>query len=294
MVVRRLLPSGQATDVIGTLESDGDPLVVERDGELHSIRRSDVVALKAIPPRPIRNRDIRALVRAEARCWPSLERAEVDGWLCRSAGSLPGGRANSAAPLSPAASLDRLDGVRAWYTERGLPLRLQWVDRLAGRDRPGGLDRESAVFVADGARIATVSPHVTWSDAPSPGWLALQSSSAVSADWVRQVIGAVRFGEIVLDGDVAAAVRLSLTRDGDDPASGTLWAGIGSLVVDERFRRHGLATDLLRALAAEGIAHGAERCFLEVLESNSPARAMYSRLGFTQHHRYGYWTSTAF
>ncbi len=288
VVVRRLLPSGQATDVIGTLESDGDPLVVVRDGQRHTVPRAEIVAYKAVPARPVRNREIRALTRAQARCWPSSENAEVDGWLCRFGGGLPGGRANSAAPLTPEASLDRIDGVRAWYAERGMLMRLQWVDRLMGRPRPPHFDRSSRVFVVDPAAIADPSPQVVWSDTPSPAWLALQTAAAADGAWSAAVLGAARFGTLAPDGDVAATVRLSLTRDGDDIDTGTSWAGIGSLVVAERYRRRGLATELVRSLAAEATVRGAARCFLEVLDSNTAAHALYAGLGFTEHHRYGY------
>ncbi|MDF0529482.1 GNAT family N-acetyltransferase [Tsukamurella sp. 8F] len=284
VVVRRLLPSGQATDVIGTLEADGDPLVVVREGSRVPIPRADVVAYKAIPARPIRNRDIRALTRAQARSWASTERAEIDGWLCRSGGGLPGGRANSAAPLEP---VDSLEGPRAWYADRGIPLQVQWVDRLMPGPRPE-LERPSGVFVVDPRAIAARSERVSWDDGPPEAWLALQSGAATSAAWVSSVLGSVAFGSLTVGGATAAVARLSLTRDGDTPDDGLLWSGIGSLVVGESFRRQGLATELVRDLAREALSRGADRCFLEVLDTNAPARAMYTALGFTQHHTYGY------
>jgi hypothetical protein len=65
VVVRYLLDDGRATDVIGTLVSDGDPLVdplvIDADtgraaGERRTVPRSAVVAMKAVPPRPVRGR----------------------------------------------------------------------------------------------------------------------------------------------------------------------------------------------------------------------------------------------
>ncbi|MDD7943579.1 hypothetical protein PUW79_02940 [Microbacterium sp. NE2HP2] len=53
VVVRYLLPTGQATDALGELLSADDELVVV-DGKrgVERIRRSDIVAAKPVPPRP--------------------------------------------------------------------------------------------------------------------------------------------------------------------------------------------------------------------------------------------------
>jgi hypothetical protein len=53
VVVRYLLPTGQATDALGELLSADDELVVV-DGKrgVERIRRSDIVAAKPVPPPP--------------------------------------------------------------------------------------------------------------------------------------------------------------------------------------------------------------------------------------------------
>jgi hypothetical protein len=53
VVVRYLLPTGQATDALGELLSADDELVVVdgKRGE-ERIRRSDIVAAKPVPPPP--------------------------------------------------------------------------------------------------------------------------------------------------------------------------------------------------------------------------------------------------
>lgn len=47
-------------------------------------------------------------------------------------------------------------------------------------------------------------------------------------------------------------------------------------------RRQGLAQTLLAATLAEAARRGAATLFLEVAETNAPARALYARAGFTQ------------
>jgi GNAT superfamily N-acetyltransferase len=44
----------------------------------------------------------------------------------------------------------------------------------------------------------------------------------------------------------------------------------------------------MAALGGWARERGARRCLLQVVESNTPALALYGRLGFTEHHRYHY------
>jgi len=53
VVVRYLLPTGQATDALGELLSaDGELVVVDGKRGVERIRRSDIIAAKPVPPPP--------------------------------------------------------------------------------------------------------------------------------------------------------------------------------------------------------------------------------------------------
>lgn len=283
--MRRLLPSGQASDVIGTLISDGDPLIVrsDRDGAEHLIDRNAIVRWKAVPPRPVRASEIRSLDLARARSWWSVEREWIDGWLCRAAPGLEGHRANAAAPLHPDASLERLDGVRAWYAARDLPLRLTLSERvLPGAASLAPVIQPTEVLTAP-ADPGPADPQVRFVADPDAAWLAL---TGTAPPLVTSVDGAVLFATIDgPDGAPAAAGRLALTAD----AAGAVWGGIGSMAVAPAHRRRGLATRLLGALRARAAQEGAARVFLEVMKANSAARSLYDGAGFTRHHGYHYW-----
>jgi [ribosomal protein S18]-alanine N-acetyltransferase len=56
---------------------------------------------------------------------------------------------------------------------------------------------------------------------------------------------------------------------------------INSLAVDEPWRRRGLATRLLERVFQDAIASGAKSATLEVRRSNTAARLLYERLGFS-------------
>ena len=53
-----------------------------------------------------------------------------------------------------------------------------------------------------------------------------------------------------------------------------------NIVVAPEHRRQGWARTLMQALAVHSTAHGAQSLWLEVRESNAPARALYQQLGF--------------
>ena len=53
VVVRYLLPSGQATDALGELlEADAETVVVDGKRGVERIARADIVAAKEVPPPP--------------------------------------------------------------------------------------------------------------------------------------------------------------------------------------------------------------------------------------------------
>ncbi len=93
-----------------------------------------------------------------------------------------------------------------------------------------------------------------------------------SAPW--QAFGSIRVaGETVAIGRVAAA--------GD-------WAGLTAIEVDPRCRRQGLGEAVTVALTAHAASHGYGQVYLQVADGNRAARALYRKLGFTDHHGYHY------
>jgi ribosomal-protein-alanine N-acetyltransferase len=56
-----------------------------------------------------------------------------------------------------------------------------------------------------------------------------------------------------------------------------------NIVVAARFHRRGIASLLIAELVRQARAHHASTIFLEVRQSNAPARALYKSLGFEEH-----------
>ncbi|MBO0856169.1 MAG: GNAT family N-acetyltransferase, partial [Nocardia sp.] len=182
VVVRYRLPEGSEyrfTDVIGALISD-EPITVRTDNDVTvTVDAADLVAIKAVGPRPIRIGDIRALESAAIDGWPGLERARYDGWLC-SAGNGYSGRANSAVPLGDSGhnagcDADTLHVIGEWYTSQGLPLQVRVPDRLAPIPEDWRVWGETLVLGVD---IRTVvlpqgPSMVRIDDQPDDAWLEL-------------------------------------------------------------------------------------------------------------------------
>jgi N-acetylglutamate synthase len=85
----------------------------------------------------------------------------------------------------------------------------------------------------------------------------------------------------------------SIRRDGGTVAIGRVavaagWGGLTAVEVHPGYRRTGLATAITAALAGAAAGQGATRLYLQVEEGNTPAMALYARLGFTGHHSYHY------
>ena len=66
------------------------------------------------------------------------------------------------------------------------------------------------------------------------------------------------------------------------------WLGIFSMVTRQDTRRRGYANQILHALGVWAKQLGAEDTYLQVMENNPPALALYARLGFRKVYSYYY------
>jgi len=239
------------------------------------------------------------LERAAAAGWRGTEEASLGGWMLRAAAGFTG-RANSALaigdPRMPLA--EAADEVSRWYEARGLPAmvavpyplgqpRRSEVDRLLGgrgwtlRSGPATVMTAAPDVIARQALAAAV--HVDISAEPDDAWLALYHYRGqqpppivrrllVSAPW--QAFASVReAGEVLAVGRMAAAAG---------------WAGLAAVEVAPAHRRLGLARVIIGTLAALAVERGIPGLYLQVEDDNAPARSLYYRAGFDDHHGYHY------
>ncbi|GAB2647322.1 N-acetylglutamate synthase, CG3035 family [Nocardia goodfellowii] len=304
VVMRYQLPPGSTpplTDVIGELVSLEPPTVKVGAEQLVTVPPDQVVALKALGPRPIRTSEIRALETAAADGWPGVQQEWIDGWLLR-AGHGYTNRANSAAPLgrsgAPAVlAAETLQRIAAWYAERGLPFQLLLPDRLAPVPQGWRTWSETVVLGIDIENFVLPQgpPMVRTATEPDAAWLRLHryrgenpALTAVPQQPVPEVLTAVHDGKLgfaalgvpepIAIGRAAVTTAPDLRR----------WVGLSCIAVQAAHRRHGLGALVCAELIRWGHARGATHAYVQVEADNAAALALYRDLGFLEHHNYRY------
>ncbi|MGW4203585.1 GNAT family N-acetyltransferase [Streptomyces sp. NPDC004726] len=305
--IRRLADPGggseKFTDTVGVLTSwdKGVLLITRRTGETVCIAESSLVAGKVVPAAPARRRGPAAgfgeLARVMARAWQPVESERLGDWELRASAGFTR-RANSVLPLGdPGLPLDEaLARVRMWYGERSLPAYVQaatgaagtqellcaelesrrWTREVSAEVRIGGL-APVADLDADVARVALGRSF----DELGRGWLLRYQRSGEPGPHVLKVLGSgpsVWFASVPGTGEVPAAIGRCVV-DGR-------WAGFMTVEVDPAYRRQGLATAVMTALARRALEEGASAAWLQVEAENRGAGALYGGMGFTTHHSY--------
>jgi N-acetylglutamate synthase len=238
--------------------------------------------------------DVADLERLAARGWRGTEEAPLGDWLLRAGGGFTG-RANSALVAGdPGLPLDgAVEAVTAWYRDRGLRPCAQLPGRRSraadAAFAAAGWERDEDVLVLT-APLATPAPGgavpVDLAPEPDDAWLAgYRHRGRPLPPGAREVLtnaDDVVFASVRLDPEpapLAAVARGVVTGD---------WLGVAAVTVAETHRRRGLATAVMAAVQRWGADRGAGWVYLQVTSSNEPARALYRRAGFIEHHRYHY------
>ncbi|MER5556505.1 GNAT family N-acetyltransferase [Streptomyces sp. NPDC002793] len=290
------------TDTVGVLTSwdDGMLSVTTKRGDRVRVAESALVAGKVVPPAPARRRgpaaSFQELALVTARAWPPVESELLGDWQLRAAGGFTR-RANSVLPLGdPGLPLgEALQRVRRWYGERGLPALVQastgaegTQERLCAGLEEHGWRREVTAEV----RIAALAPigdldadisAVRTARGTDASWLARYQRSATPGPEVLKVLAggpSVWFASV--PGDDPAGVPAAIGRCVVDGR----WAGFMAVEVSPEYRRRGLATAVMTALARTALDEGASAAWLQVEADNEGARALYDGMGFATHHHY--------
>jgi N-acetylglutamate synthase len=236
---------------------------------------------------------VEELERVAARGWRALEEDALGGWLLRAGGGFTG-RANSALVVGdPGMPLpEAVDAVARWYDDRGLRpcAQLPGVQsrRADAAFAAAGWERDEDVLVL----TAPIGPPpaadvlVELADRPDDAWLTgyrYRGSALppIAVEVLTRAEDAV-FASVRLAPAPAplAAVARGVLTDG--------WLGVTAVTVAEEHRRRGVATAVMAALQGWAAARGAHSVYLQVTAGNAPARSLYRRAGFIEHHRYHY------
>ena len=257
---------------------------------------------------PTRVRHIETLAR---HAWPAAEQELLAGWLLRSTDGVTR-RANSVWPnaLDGALGLDeRLAQVETFYAVRGRPACYQIcpaalpneLDEVLAR-RGYAAEAETAVqtvalpalLAAAAARTVrpaapvavTVATELTdrWYDAYCESEAVTGRPAAVRRAIIARIAVPVGYAVAVRE-DRVVALGMGVLEDG--------WLGIFNMATPAAFRRQGLATTILAALADWAAAQGAHSSYLQVMLSNPGAQMLYAGLGYRTQYHYHYRTLPA-
>lgn len=280
--LRYLRPAGSdppMADVIGHLVEAGPRVRVRSaDGQLHELRLADVLYVRQLTDRPVKNSAIRAVEHAAALGWPGVEQHWLDGWLLR-AGHGATLRANSAVPLELFAQSSTVAAIIDWYAQRGLPALLAIPDRLLQLPDDIPTHCQTRTLVTDLTSAADTA-GVKLSAHPDADWLACYDRYVPV-----EVLRAVTDGQLVFASIGRAAVgRATVTQSPD----GTRWVGLSAVQVAEDQRGRGHGRSIGAALQAWGREQGATRGYAQVRSDDARAFAFFEALGFTGQHRTRY------
>jgi N-acetylglutamate synthase len=238
--------------------------------------------------------EVRELEERALNAWPALQTVLMGGWILRFAEGYTK-RANSACALrSDAVPLAVIgEEIEALYERNGQrtifrltsPARAQDVEWLRER---GYVRIEPTAVMTGGLPVeARADPGVTYANAPDEAWLAGFAAGNRYGPTVRptleKMLAAIRPASIyatVSDGGVPCGYGLAVIERGR--------AGLFDILIEEHARRRGLGRRLLLAMLHAASATGASGAYLQVLQTNAPAIALYRSLGFETQYEYAY------
>ncbi len=233
--------------------------------------------------------------------WPAQTNEPLDGWLMRHH-SVPSRRVNSVWPNAWGGEIPlalKLERVEAYYARLGQPA----IYQVSPANLPASLDDVLAArgYTVDApTAVQTVNIDTAIQRISEPA-AELFISETLTDRWLRGCV----LAEGPLSAQKLAQRRKALARvqprsayvlaqvDGEPAAVGrgvleAGWLGIFGMATRPAYRRMGLATSLLGALAQWGRDQGAGELYLQVMENNPGARALYGRLGFATLYHYHY------
>jgi N-acetylglutamate synthase len=240
--------------------------------------------------------------------WPAEEGQALGPWKLRATRGVTH-RANSVLTAghdpaggftTPVFGVDALlNQAEAFYAERKLPA----IFRMSPVSVPGYLDsllhrrgyvveRPTEAMTADSRAVVEGAGPET----PSGGEMV--TAPRADAAWLDCAFGSAGPEERAVEAAIVtriapAALFAAIHRDGQATACGLAvseggWTGCYAIATRPAYRGRGLATAIVRRLAAWAVERGDPRIYLLVQSDNATAKSLYQRHGFSTAYVYHY------
>jgi hypothetical protein len=225
---------------------------------------------------------------------PSIKTQVFDGWVLRFANGYTN-RANSVNPLysSEIAIEEKINQCEKIYKSQGLATVFKLTPLSINLDKP--LEEKGYVKVTPTnimttslAESKTFSGKSVVTDKITEEWqekcfkligisddLTMSKSKAIKGNIINKTLCAL----IIENGVVIACGLCVVERE---------YAGLFDIEVDVNYRRKGLGFDICNSLLSNAVKIGAKQAYLQVVADNTPAVALYNKMGFTDCYQYWY------
>ncbi|GGD55781.1 GNAT family N-acetyltransferase [Paenibacillus nasutitermitis] len=235
--------------------------------------------------------------------WPALQTTLMDGWLLRTAEGYTK-RSNSVSPLygggedSTEVIRKRIRAAEQFYRTAGQDA----IFKITPFAQPEILDM---LLQEDGYdKVEPSSVRLLDAEAfPEPGKLwpefEMRLEEVLSDRWLHNMANLNQLSEPALEttrklvvGSLQRKCFATLSVQGEPAACGLAvlergYIGLYDIVVHPARRSRGIGQELITQLLQWGKAVGADACYLQVVQSNTPANRLYDKLGFKE--IYSYW-----
>ncbi|MEK5438688.1 MULTISPECIES: GNAT family N-acetyltransferase [Paenibacillus] len=232
--------------------------------------------------------------------WPAEQSVLLNGWVLRTAAGYTK-RANSVNPLygeksSLADLTNQIKLAEQYYKDAGL----KPVFKITPYIQPANLDEALAergytvvepssvrLLELEGLATPDLRYEIQVQESLTEEWLnAFTKLSALSKDngsTLTRMLSACLLQQgyiLLINNGVPTACGLGVIQNG--------YIGLFDIITASDQRRQGMAEQLLLALLHWGKTQGATTAFLQVVQANTGASALYDKLGFKEIYQYWY------
>ncbi len=249
----------------------------------------------------MKNNEILFIESLAANAWQAETSKALDGWLMRYSRGITR-RGNSVLPQDDHGQVEldkKIDTAEVFFAERGQPSIFQMTDAALPESLYQNLKNrgyKDNFFT----QVQTAAPEVILKNTirnsvftvgmdnkPTQEWLAVYDesnhysnlSAEVRKNILEKIPGSAGFF-VLKDGNQISAIGLGVIEGS--------YMGIYCMVTPKAYRRQGAATEMLHCLAKWAGNNSVDHIYLQVMENNKPAMALYNNAGFKKQYRYWY------